>query len=103
MAAPRRLWSASLHRTMRPPAPRSTAPALCAARGLWSTSLKDSVRSQSPGLCLSASEELLCGDPVCMRFGDLCLCRLSMQLERLKHVRHLDLRHARLDRLPEVM
>ena len=37
-----------------------------------------------------------------MKFGELCLCRLSMCLERLQHLQHLDMRATGLDRLPEV-
>jgi len=70
---------------------------------MWATSLAASVRERLPGLRLAGGTvELLCGDHMCMRFGEVCLCKLSIQLARLQHVRHLDLSGNGLERLPEV-
>eukprot|EP00310_Coccolithus_braarudii_P016415 CAMPEP_0183342304 /NCGR_PEP_ID=MMETSP0164_2-20130417/8435_1 /TAXON_ID=221442 /ORGANISM="Coccolithus pelagicus ssp braarudi, Strain PLY182g" /LENGTH=125 /DNA_ID=CAMNT_0025512843 /DNA_START=41 /DNA_END=418 /DNA_ORIENTATION=- len=68
----------------------------------WATSLSQSVKERLPGLRLAGSLELICGDPICMKFGEVCLCRLSMALERLEHVRHLDMSSCNIERLPEV-
>mmetsp|Transcript_5712 Transcript_5712/g.13249 ORF Transcript_5712/g.13249 Transcript_5712/m.13249 type:complete len:147 (-) Transcript_5712:391-831(-) len=70
--------------------------------GAWATSLAQSVKERLPGLRLAGSLELVCGDPVCMKFGEVCLCRLSMALSRLQHVRHLDMSNCNLHRLPEI-
>ena len=39
---------------------------------------------------------------MCEKVGQTCLCKLSMQLGRMRHLRHLDLRGNSLERLPEV-
>jgi hypothetical protein len=71
-------------------------------RGGWATSLAQSTRERLPGLRLRGSDELVCTNMMCDKVGQTCLCKLSMVLERLHHLRHLDLRGNRLDRLPEV-
>eukprot|EP00967_Tisochrysis_lutea_P150199 scaffold290098_cov29-Tisochrysis_lutea.AAC.1 len=70
---------------------------------MWASSLSASVRGRLPGLRLAGgSTELVCADHMCMRFGEVCLCKLSIALARLQHVRHLDLSANKLERLPEV-
>jgi hypothetical protein len=70
---------------------------------MWATTLAASVRERLPGLRLAGGHmELVCVDHMCMRFGEVCLCKLSIQLARLQHVRHLDLSGNNLERLPEV-
>ena len=69
---------------------------------MWATSLAQGVRDALPGLRLRASAELVCNNMMCDKVGETCLCKLSMVLERMTHLRHLDLRGNSLDRLPEV-
>ena len=66
------------------------------------TSLAESVRHRLPALRMAAAPELVCADHMCERFGELCLCRFSLHLERLSHVRHLDLRAMGLTAVPHV-
>ena len=75
---------------------------LARVRMAWATSLACSMRDRLPGLRLRASTELICNNMLCEKVGETCLCKLSMCLERMHHLRHLDLRGNRLDRLPEV-
>ena len=61
--------------------------------------------NRSPGmraLDLRASADLRCVNMMCEKVGETCLCRLSMCLERMRHLQHLDLRGNNLNRLPEV-
>ena len=82
------------------------APHVCsvimAAAASWATSLAQATRARLPGLRLHGSPELVCANMMCDRVGQTCLCRLSMCLERMHHLRHLDLRGNQLQRLPEV-
>ena len=72
------------------------------ARRMWATTVKQALAEGSTKLRLHASEELLCTNMMCDRVGASCLCKLSMALERLRDLRHLDLRRNGLERLPEV-
>ena len=69
---------------------------------MWATTVKQALAEGSTKLRLRASEELQCTNMMCDRVGASCLCKLSMALERLRDLRHLDLRHNGLERLPEV-
>jgi hypothetical protein len=69
---------------------------------MWATSLAQAMRERLPGLRLHGSAELVCNNLLCEKVGEMCLCRLSMCLERMHHLRHLDLRSNKLHRLPEV-
>uniref|UniRef100_A0A7S4B3C9 Leucine-rich repeat-containing protein 51 n=1 Tax=Chrysotila carterae TaxID=13221 RepID=A0A7S4B3C9_CHRCT len=80
----------------------SSSETLGGAHPEWATSLSQAVRRGTTHLRLRESEELICGEPCCAAFGKRCLCRLSMFLERLSHIKHLDLSKCELDRLPEV-
>ena len=73
-----------------------------ATRAKVATSLAESMRTGLPSLQLRSSVELICNNMMCDKVGRTCLCRLSMVLERLQHLRNLDLRQNQLDRLPEV-
>ena len=71
---------------------------------MWATTVKQALAEGSTKLRLHASEELQCTnmtrrDAARARSG---LCKLSMALERLRDLRHLDLRRNGLERLPEV-
>jgi hypothetical protein len=66
------------------------------------TSLAESVRLRLPGLRVASMPDMRCGDHMCQKFGELCLCRFSLQLERFAHVEHLDLRGAELHSMPQV-
>ena len=68
----------------------------------FAVSLAESMKSGLPGLKLRGSSELICMNMMCDKVGGTCLCRLSMVLERLQHLQHLDLSGNQLDRLPEV-
>ena len=68
----------------------------------FALSLAESMRSGLPGLSLRGSSELVCMNMMCDKVGQTCLCQLSMVLERLQHLQHLDLSSNQLDRLPEV-
>jgi hypothetical protein len=74
---------------------------MCAPKLTWATSLAQSVKERLPGLRLRG-DELICHNWMCEKVGETCLCQLSMLLSRLQHLRHLDLRSNRLNRLPEV-
>ncbi len=69
---------------------------------MWATSLAQSMRDRLPGLRLRGSAELVCSNLMCEKVGQTCLCKLSIVLSRMDHLRHLDLSANRLDRLPEV-
>ena len=68
----------------------------------WATSLAQAARERLPGLRLRGSTDLICNNMMCEKVGETCLCKLSMVLQRMHHLRHLDLRDNNLDRLPEV-
>ena len=59
---------------------------------MWATTVKQALAEGSTKLRLHASEELLCTNMMCDRVGASCLCKLSMALERLRDLRHLDQR-----------
>ncbi|KAL1520309.1 hypothetical protein AB1Y20_021900 [Prymnesium parvum] len=68
----------------------------------WATSLAEAVRTRASALRLRRSTELLCDNLMCEKVGQTCVCKLSMALERMKQLEHLDLSDNHLDRLPEV-
>ena len=70
--------------------------------GRWASSLAEAMRTKASRLRLHGSTELQCHDFMCEKFGKTCLCKLSMTLERMHSLQHLDLRDNSLDRLPEV-
>lgn len=67
----------------------------------WATSLAQAAKERLPGLRLRG-DELICHNWMCEKVGQTCLCKLSMFLSRLHHLRHLDLRGNKLEQLPEV-
>ncbi len=68
----------------------------------WSTSLREAVASSSKRLSLRQADELICTTPVCASFGDACACTLSLHLQKLRHLTHLDLSKNRLTRAPDL-
>ena len=66
------------------------------------TSLKESIKHRLPALRVASAPEMVCADYMCEKFGEHCLCRFSFHLERLAHVRHLDLREMGLTAVPHV-
>eukprot|EP00164_Ancoracysta_twista_P016411 GFYU01027515.1.p1 GENE.GFYU01027515.1~~GFYU01027515.1.p1 ORF type:complete len:160 (-),score=17.41 GFYU01027515.1:99-578(-) len=66
------------------------------------TSLAAMTRAKSANvLNLRRSEDLLCRNLMCAKVGEACVCRLSLVLEKIKHLDHLDLSDNQLKFLPE--
>lgn len=53
-------------------------------------------------LDLSASSELICDNLMCEKVGELCLCRFSIALPKLRGITDLRLSGNGIDRWPEV-
>ncbi|EQC37274.1 hypothetical protein SDRG_05498 [Saprolegnia diclina VS20] len=51
-------------------------------------------------LVLRKSEDLLCMNLMCERVGEACVCKLSVVLERLPQLEHLDVSRNNLKSLP---
>ncbi|CAI5729004.1 hypothetical protein KXD40_008514 [Peronospora effusa] len=69
------------------------------------TSLRDIARSGARvmELQLRNSNDLVCHQLMCEFVGDACICRLSLALERVPRLQHLDLSHNQLRALPDAV
>ncbi|TDH70099.1 hypothetical protein CCR75_008219 [Bremia lactucae] len=69
------------------------------------TCLRDVARHGSciTELQLSKSSDLVCRQLMCEHVGDACSCRLALALERVPHLRHLDLSRNQLRMLPDAV
>mmetsp|Transcript_27837 Transcript_27837/g.47597 ORF Transcript_27837/g.47597 Transcript_27837/m.47597 type:complete len:196 (-) Transcript_27837:85-672(-) len=97
----------SLRASRAAPSLSASSRRLCALRPgddeiVWSETLADAMRTGATALRLRGSEELVCMNMMCDSVGQTCLCRLSMVLERMHRLRHIDLRGNGLERLPEI-
>ncbi|CAI5734796.1 unnamed protein product [Peronospora destructor] len=69
------------------------------------TSLRDIARSgvRVVELQLRNSNDLVCHQLLCEFVGNACACRLSLALERVPRLQHLDLSHNQLRALPDAV
>ena len=54
-------------------------------------------------LQLKGSQDLVCMNMMCEKLGDPCLCRVSVALQRLHKLAHLDLSENSLPALPDAV
>lgn len=65
-------------------------------------SLRQVARAQRPHtLILSRSQDLVCKNIMCENVGEPCVCKLSLALERVPDLLHLDLSENQLTCVPE--